>query len=444
MAPFLPFEPNPEIAVAVSGGPDSLALALLAARWATRRGGRVIGLTVDHGLRVGSAKEARQVGNWLSSHSIDHHILKLNWPGRAPHTDIQNQARTGRYQCLGDWCRTRGVLHLLVGHHLDDQVETFLLRLGRGSGVDGLSSMSAISERANYRILRPLLEVSKLRLEATLKRADQLWVKDPSNMDPRYSRVKLRTALTTIEDEKLATHRLGRTATAMARTRHALDLNVAAILARGAICDTGGFIRLSRAIISRQPDELALRIMARCLTTVSGQPYAPRLDALARLLEAWQKPATSGGRTLAGCSVTASGPKGATLLIIRELSATAPPIDVTPGQNQTWDHRFEIRPLKNLPANLRMGALGALAPGNSKTARKILRPDLPARAISTLPVLANGNSVYIPRIFRSATNLNGQLSGSVNRAVQQAADNLTITFRPTRPLTEIFPEPEIS
>ena len=140
MAPLGPFEPAPRIAVAVSGGPDSLALCLLADRWARARGGAAFGLTVDHGLRLESAAEAAQVRRWLAGRAIARRTLR--WKGGHTHSAVQEQARAARLALLTGWCRRAGVLHLLLGHQREDQAETALQRLVRGSGIDGLAAMA--------------------------------------------------------------------------------------------------------------------------------------------------------------------------------------------------------------------------------------------------------------------------------------------------------------
>ena len=150
MADMGPFETQPHIAVAVSGGADSLCLALLAGRWAKRMDGKATALTVDHGLRDQSAEEALQVGRWLHSEGMDHDIL--DWQGPKPKTGIQAAARAARYGLMQAWCREQEVLHLALAHTQDDQAETFLLRLGAGSGADGLAAMTAIRETADVRL----------------------------------------------------------------------------------------------------------------------------------------------------------------------------------------------------------------------------------------------------------------------------------------------------
>ena len=183
IAPLGPFEPRPRLAVAVSGGRDSLALTLLAHDWATAQGGEVTGLCVDHGLRPESGKEARQTRAWLADHGIDCRILR--W---TPDRRSQAAARAARYRLMTNWCRQRGMLHLLLAHHGDDQAGTVAIRRARGSGVDGLAGMAPVSRRNGVRLLRPLLGVSRDRLTATLRDRGQVWIDDPSNLDPKCAR----------------------------------------------------------------------------------------------------------------------------------------------------------------------------------------------------------------------------------------------------------------
>src|SRR5271170_2967071 len=184
------FEARPAIAVAVSGGPDSLALILLAQHWARQRGGQAWALTVDHGLRPESAAETRTVAGWLAARAIPHEILA--WAGDKPATAIQEAARDARYRLLAQWCRGHGVLHLLTAHHREDQVETHLIRRRAGSGIDGLAGMSAVRELAECRLVRPLLWVPRARLRALLAQEGQPFLCDPSNLNPRFERARLR------------------------------------------------------------------------------------------------------------------------------------------------------------------------------------------------------------------------------------------------------------
>ena len=164
-----PFERRPALAAAVSGGPDSMALALLARDWAAARDGSLLALIVDHGLRAGSAGEAALTVGRLAEAGICARILP--WAGAKPATGIQAAARAARYRLLQSACRSAGILHLLLAHHADDQAETVALRRQRGSGRDGQAGMAAIREVEDLRLLRPLLATAKARLAATLRLA---------------------------------------------------------------------------------------------------------------------------------------------------------------------------------------------------------------------------------------------------------------------------------
>ena len=159
MARCSPFEKNPAIAIGVSGGADSMALLHLAHEWAQRQGGRVLALTVDHNIRVTSAGEAKQVGSWAAALGIEHVILK--WSDPDPEASaLQNRARQARHDLLANAAAAHGILHLAIGHHEDDQAETVLLRLSKGSGPDGLAGMSPVIHKLQIRLLRPLLGFS--------------------------------------------------------------------------------------------------------------------------------------------------------------------------------------------------------------------------------------------------------------------------------------------
>src|SRR5262249_16388148 len=143
-----------------------LALALLAHRWAKDQGGKAIGLTVDHQLREASTSEAHQVKNWLETFGMEHHIFP--WEGHKPKTAIQATARKARYPLLEAWCQDHGVKHLLTAHHAQDQLETFLIRLSKGSGLKGLTGIQGDVQKGFGRILRPLLPIHPDRLKTTL------------------------------------------------------------------------------------------------------------------------------------------------------------------------------------------------------------------------------------------------------------------------------------
>ena len=364
-----PFEQGPRLAVAVSGGPDSLCLCLLAAGWAAARGGVVSALIVDHGLRPEAAAEARQVAAWLRARRIDHHVLR--WADVKPATGIQAAAREARYRLLGDWCRAAGILHLLLGHHLDDQAETVALRQARQSGAAGLAGMAAVRELAGLRLLRPFLTVPKARLLATLKTLDQPWLEDPSNLAPSFARGRLRRSA------GLDAPRLARRAAQQARRRAALDERAAAWLACNARIDPAGFVLLAGDALRSAPPEIRRRAVQQVVMTVGGHPYPPRRARLERLLEQLRDGLVS-GRTLAGCRIL---PWRGALLICREAQAIEEEALLAPGVPLRWDGRFRLQ--LNGKAALTVRALGrtgtrALGVGSSRALPAPVRPSLPS------------------------------------------------------------------
>lgn len=291
MAPFEPFEARPEVAVAVSGGRDSLCLALLSHDWAVARGGTAVALIVDHGLRAESADEARVTARSLKGHGIDGVVL--SWRGAKRSSGLQQAARNERYRLLREACRARGILHLLVAHHADDQAETIAMRAARLSGPDGLSGMAALVETADVRILRPLLAVPRARLTATLMKRGVAWIDDPSNADLRFERARLRRE--GIADVRPDGSRVGEEA-------RVADAAVAVFEV-----DQAGALALDRSGFGRLPVDLRRRLLSRAVQGVGGGDHPPRRDrldrAVARLAATPERGKSGRGAdfTLSGC-----------------------------------------------------------------------------------------------------------------------------------------------
>ena len=270
MAPFAPFESRPVLAVAVSGGRDSLALALLAHDWAVALEGRIVGLIVDHGLRLESADEAAKTRALLERHGIAAEILR--WRGAKPATGLQEAAREARYRLLFSACRRRGILHLLVAHQADDQTETVVMRAARGSGPVGLAGMANLVEQRQARVLRPLLSVPRARLTATLEARAMAWIDDPSNLDSRFERARLRKVGT-------ATAPVG---AGSARSRTAGDRRLAAAAVDLLEFDLAGAVAIDRAGFARLGRELGQRLLSRVIQAVGRRDHPPRRERLER------------------------------------------------------------------------------------------------------------------------------------------------------------------
>ena len=367
MARFEPFEPSPVLAVGVSGGADSLALALLADRWARARGGRVLALTVDHGLRTESATEARQVGDWLRQHGIDQTILC--WQGAKPGAGIQAAARTARLSLLGERCRADGILHLLLAHHRGDQAETVALRREDMSGPDGLAAMAAEMPTPWGRVLRPLLGTPKVALTEFLASIGQAWIDDPSNRDERHARVRLRRHIAEDESEAF----LAGAARESGVARVARERMVAGILAQHVSLAPGGWATVAPALFGH-PSDLVRASLARLIVTIGNLDYPPRGDRLDRLASHLSG-GTGRARTLGGCRIL---PRRNHWLVVRETASLPLPTRFVHG-TATWD-RFQVKLAAGAQGpGFALGPLGTGLPWRGDThVPPAARPALPA------------------------------------------------------------------
>ena len=223
---FADWKAAPAIVLAVSGGPDSIALMWLAARWrrALARGPRLIAVTVDHGLRADAKREAREVKRLARSLDLPHRTLR--WTGTKPKTGLPAAAREARYRLLAQVARRSGASHILTAHTRDDQAETLLMRLLRGSGIAGLAAMARESERDGVKLARPFLNVSKAQLVATLDRAKIGFADDPTNRDLTYTRPRLRGLMPALAAEGGDARNLARLASRLARANAAVEVLV--------------------------------------------------------------------------------------------------------------------------------------------------------------------------------------------------------------------------
>ncbi|MDE3061232.1 MAG: tRNA lysidine(34) synthetase TilS, partial [Pseudomonadota bacterium] len=272
-----PFERRPVLAVAVSGGADSMALLLIANNWAKAQGGHVTALTIDHGLRKESAEEATQVRQWCDERGIKHVLFPSPLWERVKVT--QAAAREVRYRLLTNWCRENHVLHLLTAHHRDDQAETLIFRLGRGSWLHGLACMPAISHLHGIRLLRPLLPVPKSQLTAILMAAGQPWIEDPSNNNPKYTRNRIRAVMAESPFlSEQAAHLAQRFGHIRAASERALAAKIPHII----------FIFRDHASMQLKPmlalaETEGLELLAALVMALSRQGTPPRTEKLRRL-----------------------------------------------------------------------------------------------------------------------------------------------------------------
>lgn len=411
------------LVVGVSGGGDSMALVLLADRWVRARGGSLLALTVDHGLRPESAAEAACVGDWLAARGIEHRILR--WDGEKPHSGLQAAARAARYALLRQACAEAGIDQLALAHHRDDQAETVLLRLSRGSGVDGLAAMAAARKDGPLRLIRPLLAYPHERLLATCRAFGQEWIEDPANRNPAYARGRLRAVAALLAGEGLDAAALAATARRAGRARAALESMTNTLLAEAADLRPEGWIRLRRGPLLAVPEEIGLRALARCLATIGGADRPPKAEALERLFAETAGDAAS-GRTLAGCRIVpVRSVRRDELVIAREPELADERTIALPGQCVLWDRRFAVRLSSGRKAALTVARLG---PSGWRTAVSemagLRRLALPEPVRDSLPALWDGDRlVSVPSL-----GFGGGFAGDG----QARSDE--VSFRPATPL----------
>jgi tRNA(Ile)-lysidine synthase len=412
MAPLGPFGTAPLLAAGVSGGPHSLALALLAGRWAEVRGGRLLALVVDHGLRAGSAAEAEGVAAMLAGRGIAGRVLRLRLaPGGA---GVQERARAARMAALLAACRAAGAPWLLLGHHRGDQAETVLFRALRGSGAAGLAGMAPARAAAEAMVLRPLLDVPPARLEAVVARAGLVPVRDPTNLDARFARVRLRAALGDPDGTGTATAALAGAAAAFAARRAVAEAAAADRLAAAMALRPEGFAWLDAEVLGR--DAVAEAALGGLLGLLGGAGFPPPREGVRRLLarlgDSRDGMEARRGATLAGVRLHAAG-EAARLLLVREAAAALRAPAMVAIEGAVWDGRFRVSGGGG-GAGWTVAALGAAGVTLQEAARlrrAAARRGVPRLALAALPAIrdADGRLVAVPALDYPAAAAAGGL-----------------------------------
>jgi tRNA(Ile)-lysidine synthase len=370
--------PGPRLAAGVSGGAHSLALALLAQRWARERGGDLLALVVDHGLRAESAEEARQVAERLKGQGIRARILAL---GLAPGPGLQERARAARLAALAEAAARDGRPWLLLGHHRGDQAETLLFRALRGSGPDGLAAMAEARDAGAVMVLRPLLGTAPADLEAIVTAAGLAPVRDPSNRDRRFARIRLRDALDDPGGAGPGIAALAAAADAFAARRARTQAAMAERLAIAAEIRPEGFAWIDPAALGR--DAAAAAALAWLAARIGGAAWRPAPARAAVLL-------AGGEGTLAGAWLRPAA--GGRWLLARDPGAIGPPVEAVYGA--LWDRRFRLAGPGR--AGFSLGALGADRVAGDAS--------LPASVRRALPAIRdpNGALAAVPALFYPA------------------------------------------
>ncbi|MBS0241388.1 MAG: tRNA lysidine(34) synthetase TilS [Proteobacteria bacterium] len=456
-----PFARARFILLAISGGLDSTALMYLATRWRELRPGapRLVAATVDHGLRPESVSEAAAVTSAARSLGLEHRTLQ--WLGPKPTSALQERARAARYRLLGDLALSLGReqslraddIAIATAHTADDQAETVVMRLARGSGLDGLSGMAPDSplgalagmpEAGPIRLLRPLLGTPRARLQATLAHDGVSHIEDPSNSDQKFERVRVRQALSTLAAIGLDTTGIARSATRLQRAREALEIATDALQLAACTRRLEAVLAIDLASFAPAPAEIGIRLLRRALLSTGGlapmAEYDAVEDAYARLAKPAAPPVSF---TLGGCIVDPECEAG-TVLIYRE--PDRPPgleiLTLRPGTRAVWDGRFVCSIASDFPeAEVSVGALGgdwALL----KAAHPFLSScPIPARAARGLPAFRygkEGKSIAVPALadwalqsgdVGTSAALGGPISAASEQTGSQSVQMLSARLR---------------
>ncbi len=389
------------VVLAVSGGLDSMTLLLAAQRWreAEQGAGREIALhvaTIDHGLRPASADEAQWVAQQAQKASIAHHILV--WTGEKPRTRIQEAARTARFGLLVDLVRRLRLpqrADIALAHHLDDQAETFIMRLARGSGVDGLAAMPGRRKLNPFpeeiHIVRPLLGISKERLRATLLERGLAWLEDPSNESLAFERVRVRRLLPALAQAGVGAEQIGAAARRLARAKEALEQATADLVERIVDFHHGAMAEIALAGFLAAPAEFRVRLLQRIMGRFGGgRDEAARLTQIEKLADEL----ASGDRvaTLAGCRVARAEGR---IQVVREPGRKGlPELILPPGGALVWDNRFIVSASADFPGPLLVKTMPAQVwalIGASRRGARLPGPAIPRAAALTLPSFWDGD-----------------------------------------------------
>ncbi|MCF6302809.1 MAG: tRNA lysidine(34) synthetase TilS [Devosiaceae bacterium] len=336
---FSPIVGRQKIALAVSGGSDSLGLMVLVSHWVRGQAPSpdVYVYSLNHGLRAEAAAECQMVGE--VARDLGFTFRDLLWRGKKPTSGFQAAARAARYRLIAKAMRQDNVGVVLSGHHIEDQAETVLMRISSGSGLHGVRGMDAFSNMEGVEIFRPLLDVRPHELSNVLSSVGLKGVQDPSNSDEKYERVRWRKALLRLNELGLNSSRLSKFSKRMARADHALEQICDKLFVSHVNADQFGVLDIEQNVFFSQPDELALRLLSRMIFSGSGGRGSGELAQLEKLVSDLADQSFS-PCTIAKCSVVKRQDR---IFVFREAGRIeGGNLVVRSGKTIVWDQRFRI------------------------------------------------------------------------------------------------------
>jgi tRNA(Ile)-lysidine synthase len=370
-------ESGETLGVAVSGGSDSTGLLLLLSQWAKTTGVVLKAITVNHGLREEAQAEALQVGRQCAGQNIDHQIVALDATQRTG--NLQDWARRERSRAISNWAQAGGFNTVALGHTQDDQAETFLQRLARGSGVDGLSAMKSCVLRNNIRWLRPLLRATRDDVRQYLTDRNFVWSEDPSNQDPRYSRVAMRQILPSLSTVGINSEVIGQTTQRLASAQRVLKQATHDLARQTCQFSKAGSVQISANAFECAEFDLKLRLLSHALGWVAGHEYKPRAASVATAMSNVQH---GTNHSIGGCLIVA---KKDCFHVVREYEA----VKSTKVVDGTWDGRWV-----STDHDEKITALGEKGLAQITEWRRFL---VPRQGLLSMPAVWKGDVVeYIP------------------------------------------------
>jgi tRNA(Ile)-lysidine synthase len=376
--------PPRRLGVAVSGGGDSIALLSVLTKYAQLQDIDLHVVTVDHGLRPEAEEEISFVADLCAHWHLPHYVLHWdNWNGKG---NLLAEARNARYTLITKWASSNMISQVVLGHTSDDQAETFIMRLVRGAGVDGLSAMASKTIYRDIIWVRPFLQITRESLRTYLRTEGLSWREDPSNENRDYQRIRVRDALTIFADLGLSVDNLVQVTMKMADAKKALNWQVS-IAARDMVTICGGAVVIDHCQFQAQPYEIKRRLLAHSIQWSAGNVYSPRGPAVFRVMQFMQAKQTS---TLNGCQILT---KDDLIYIFREYNAVR---DISCATNQIWDKRWMVFGSDDNPS-LFVRALGFSGIRQTKNWRDIGLPR--AALLSTPSVWCEGDLLAAPIVL---------------------------------------------
>lgn len=408
---------NDKVAVAISGGVDSIVLLHLIITWTKKNNFSLpIALTVDHKLRPESQKEAEFVVNYAKELGVEESFI-LNWEKKGIKGSVQAQARHARYKLLTEWCKDNNIKYLFVAHHKDDQAETFLLRLERGSGIDGLSSMDYKSYMNGICILRPLLDFSRSDIEEYAQSYGLKWVEDKSNQDVKYRRTLYRALLKASDNQEVLTGRISLAAMHMKRAAKALKHYTRLALNDCINIHDLGYIEIKFSQFKELPEEIALRIVLYSLMAIGGKCYKPRFSKLIVIFNEILQKNSAINRTFSGCIIKKHEEN---VLIIREASKIQEmTVNLPLKEPIEWDNRFSCEILGGEECSVKITPLKK----TQKIPEFLKSYECDSEIFYSLPVVQKGKNLAYPSVHYSNISINNEIKCIINCIIKESLLN---------------------